>query len=330
MQATFVHDGLAIDYTPGADVSAGDVVVQGGMVGIAKLDISSGVLGALALSGVFDVAKAEEAFASVGGKIYWDADGDPYGGEAGSGAATATASGNTLMGFVAKTAESTDSTVRAKLTLSAAAAEVIGLADLSDVGAMSYTAGKILVADGDSVEPVAVSGDATLAADGELTIAEGAVEDSMIEALSDGEILIGVDGTAANNAKVTVSGDAALANDGTLTLAAANLPTTEAIADPGDAGAIAVTNSGSCPIVSEGAETRTLADPTFAGQILNLCFKTDGGAVTITAASPINQTGNNTMLFEDEGDNLVLIGCNDGADIEWRVVANDGVTLSTV
>lgn len=39
-QATFVHDGRAIDYTPGGDVAAGDVVVQGELVGIAKTPIA--------------------------------------------------------------------------------------------------------------------------------------------------------------------------------------------------------------------------------------------------------------------------------------------------
>jgi hypothetical protein len=45
------------------------------------------------------------------------------------------------------------------------------LADLADVGATAYTAGKILVADGDSFEEVAVSSHATLAANGALTLA---------------------------------------------------------------------------------------------------------------------------------------------------------------
>ena len=59
--ATFIHDGRSIDYTPGADVSAGDVVVQNDLVGIAKLDIASGVLGALAVTGVFDLPKTVAA-----------------------------------------------------------------------------------------------------------------------------------------------------------------------------------------------------------------------------------------------------------------------------
>lgn len=102
------------------------------------------------------------------------------------------------------------------------------------------------------------------------------------------------------------------------------------ITDPGDEGAIPVTESGYCDLVSAAAETRTLADPTFPGQVLILCFKTDGGAITITAASPVNQTGNNTLLFEDAGDALKLYGSTDGADTEWRIDSNDGIALSTV
>ena len=72
--ARFIHDGDAIDYTPGADVNAGDVVVQGDLIGIAKLDIASAVLGALAVTGVFDFPKTAgvgEAIAA-GAKVYWD------------------------------------------------------------------------------------------------------------------------------------------------------------------------------------------------------------------------------------------------------------------
>ena len=35
------QDGAAIDYTPGTDVAAGDVVVQGELVGVAKRDSGS-------------------------------------------------------------------------------------------------------------------------------------------------------------------------------------------------------------------------------------------------------------------------------------------------
>ena len=48
--ATFVHDGNAIDYTPGAQVAAGAVVVQGELIGVAKTPIAANALGALAVN----------------------------------------------------------------------------------------------------------------------------------------------------------------------------------------------------------------------------------------------------------------------------------------
>ena len=91
------------------------------------------------------------------------------------------------------------------------------LSDLSDVGTVVYTAGMVLVADGDSFEEVAVSGDASLASTGALTIATGAVEDSMIEGLAAGQIILGVDGTAANNLKAVLSGHVTMDNTGSVT-----------------------------------------------------------------------------------------------------------------
>ena len=58
MGAQLVQDGRTIDYTPSAFTAAGSVVVQGDLIGIANLDIPAGVLGALAVEGVFDVPKA--------------------------------------------------------------------------------------------------------------------------------------------------------------------------------------------------------------------------------------------------------------------------------
>ena len=72
--ARFIHDGNSIDYTPGSDVSAGNVVVQGDLVGVAKLDIAASALGTLAVAGVFDFPKTAgsgEAIAA-GAKVYWD------------------------------------------------------------------------------------------------------------------------------------------------------------------------------------------------------------------------------------------------------------------
>lgn len=102
------------------------------------------------------------------------------------------------------------------------------------------------------------------------------------------------------------------------------------IADPGNAGAIPVTNSGSVQLVTAGAETRTLAVPQRVGQLLALSMKTDGGDAVVTVAAAVNQAGNNTLTFNDAGDCLVLVGIESGSNKRWRVLSNDGVTLSTV
>jgi len=277
-QARFVQEGLSIDHTPALDVLGGDVVIIGSLVGIAKRGIAADVLGAIALTGVFDVVQAAVVF-TAGDAVYWDADGSPVGGEAESGAATSTATDNTFMGFALVTTEATDATVRLVLrSVEASAAESLSLGQLGDVGAVVYTAGHIIVADGDSYEDVPVSGDATLAGNGALTLAD---------------VL------------------------------------TAAIADPGDAEAIPVTKSGTCPLVTAAAETRTLAIPDHAGQLLNLGFKTDVGDCVVTVASAVNQTGNNTLTFANEGEQILLVAIENGAALAWRVVCSDGVTLST-
>lgn len=114
MQATFIQPGGVIDFTPGSAVVAGQVVVQQNLVGIAKEAIAANVLGSLSVSGVFDVAQAAEII-PAGAPVYWDANGNPVGGVAGTGAATATASGNTFMGFAQAVTAAADATVRIAL-----------------------------------------------------------------------------------------------------------------------------------------------------------------------------------------------------------------------
>lgn len=74
MIATYVQRGEYIDFAPDADVNAGDVIVQGKLVGVSKLDIPAGKLGAIATGGVFDLLKGSEAIA-VGTPVYFDAAG---------------------------------------------------------------------------------------------------------------------------------------------------------------------------------------------------------------------------------------------------------------
>lgn len=123
-QATFVQEGESIDYTPVAAVESGQVVVQNSLVGITRSPIAAGALGSLATVGVFDVVKATGAI-NGGAAVYWDADGDPVGGVAGTGAATTTAEGNTFMGKATIAAGADDETVRVRLEGVASASNTI-------------------------------------------------------------------------------------------------------------------------------------------------------------------------------------------------------------
>ena len=106
---TFLKDGDAIDYTPSVAVTAGDVVVQGTLVGIAKKSIVASVLGALAVVGVFSFDKgtgsAAEAL-TAGAKVYWDSEAEIV---------TATAESNTYVGKVVIAAAEAATTVKVRL-----------------------------------------------------------------------------------------------------------------------------------------------------------------------------------------------------------------------
>jgi len=110
-EAVFVQDGQAIDYTPGSDVAVGQVVVLSDFVGIAKREIKADTLGALAVEGVFDVAKEAGGGVtfSTGDKVYWDDANDVAVTTDGAGA-------NKLLGKAVADAADTDATVRVRLS----------------------------------------------------------------------------------------------------------------------------------------------------------------------------------------------------------------------
>jgi predicted RecA/RadA family phage recombinase len=115
MPATRVSEGHKIDYTPGADVAAGTVVLQGDLFGVAEIDLPANQLGALAVEGVFDITKATTggtAFAA-GADVVWDAGNSRATNTDGSGA-------NKKIGNAAVAAADGDATVRVKLTPGAA------------------------------------------------------------------------------------------------------------------------------------------------------------------------------------------------------------------
>ena len=105
MYAQFIHDGRSIDFLSATDVPAGSVIVQGSLVGVTKLDVKANRLGALAVVGVFDIAKGNVAI-PIGSKVYWDATAKQ---------AVLTASGNAPLGVAVQDATAGDDLVRVRL-----------------------------------------------------------------------------------------------------------------------------------------------------------------------------------------------------------------------
>lgn len=108
--------GDVLDHTFAADATAGDMIVRGNAVHpvVRDVDYLSNPLGTVYNDGVFDIPKANESIGD-GAVVYWDADGNPYGGTAGSGCATHTSSGNKVAGTCIKAAGATDTYVRIAL-----------------------------------------------------------------------------------------------------------------------------------------------------------------------------------------------------------------------
>lgn len=89
--------------------------------------------------------------------------------------------------------------------------------------------------------------------------------------------------------------------------------------DPGDAASIYVDRSPMfVPLVSAGAETRTLARPTKEGAILFLYMRTDAGDITLTVTGGFNEDGETTMVFSDAGQLAAFVSCYDGTNYHWR------------
>lgn len=106
--------------------------------------------------------------------------------------------------------------------------------------------------------------------------------------------------------------------------------TTNVIADPGDAGAIPVTRSGVCALTSAGAETRTLAIPTFLGQRLTLVCDTYVGDIVVATSTAVNVANNNRLTFGAVSEALELVAVSVAGALVWQIGWNDGVGLTTV
>ena len=102
--AVVISEGRTVPYTPSSAVTAGDVVVQGELVGVAHNAIAANQKGALTVAGLIQFPKATTSGSAItaGANAYWDA---------GNEIATTTVGSNKLLGKVPVAAADDDSTV---------------------------------------------------------------------------------------------------------------------------------------------------------------------------------------------------------------------------
>ena len=106
--------------------------------------------------------------------------------------------------------------------------------------------------------------------------------------------------------------------NGTFSIAGANSETTTT-----NAGAISISKL-MTNISTAGAESRTLAAPSAAGQLKIIVMSVDGGDCTLSLANVYGGSAATTATFDDVGDSLVLISTGTS---KWLVLGNTA-TLS--
>lgn len=278
-----MHKPNVIDYTPGSDVIAGQVVVIGTIPMIAPVAIASGVKGVLNASGIWKVPQAAEAI-TAGDAVYWDADGTPVTGTALSGAATGTSSANNLMGVAIATSVNTDTYVYVMLTAAKRTATIAGAVTATDITGADST-----------LTIVGLS-----AAQGGLVSVTGALSTTSGNAGGAGSLVGGVGGATGAGGAAVVTGGASGATSGTGGAAAVT---------GGAAGSAAGNAIGGAASVTGGIGKGNLAGGagSLVGGVGGLTGA--GGAIVVTAGAGGATSGTGGAVVVAAGD-----GTNGDAD----------------
>lgn len=105
MKNQVFKDGWHLPFTAGANITGGDLVKVGSVIGVATGDIASGADGVAVVHGVYSVGKESEAI-DQGTALYY---------KESTGKVTATAQGNTFAGYAWGSALLADTTVDLRL-----------------------------------------------------------------------------------------------------------------------------------------------------------------------------------------------------------------------
>lgn len=125
-------EGDKINGSAGTARTQGDVVVLGSIPLVVEATVDTTQIPVLNCEGIWDVPKTSDSF-TAGDSVYWDADGDPVTGTAGSGAADSSAATGHLMGIATADAASGDEYVRVKLTAAQRTATIAGSVTADDI-----------------------------------------------------------------------------------------------------------------------------------------------------------------------------------------------------
>ena len=274
-----MHKDSVIDYTPGSDVIAGQVVTIGTIPMIAPVAIASGVKGVLVANGIWKVPQAAEVI-TAGDAVYWDTNGTPVTGTSLSGAATATATSNNLMGVAIATTANTETYVYVMLTAAKRTTAIAGSVTADDITGSDAT--------------LAIAG--LSAAQGGLVSVTGALSTTSGNAGGAGSLVGGVGGATGAGGAAVVTGGASGATSGTGGAATVT---------GGAAGSAAGNAVGGAASVTGGAGKGNLAGG--AGSVVGGAggLTGAGGAIAVTggAGGATSGTGGAIVVAAGDGTN---------------------------
>lgn len=105
-EATYIQDGMIIDYTAASAIVAGQVIPLVTRVGVALEDIAANATGSVKITGVFECAAETGVAFDVGDQLYWDDTNNRL---------TKTATGNTPAGIAVEPKATAGTTAKVKI-----------------------------------------------------------------------------------------------------------------------------------------------------------------------------------------------------------------------
>jgi predicted RecA/RadA family phage recombinase len=284
--------GDAIDYTPASAVYGGDIVLVGTVPCLVTVDIAANVKGSVKTDGVWKIPKTSDTF-TAGDAVYWDADGDPVTGTAGTGAADSSAATGNLIGMATADAATGDDYVYVKANGMKRTATIAGSVTADDITATDSSLGIAGIAAAQGGAIVVTGGTSSTAgnAGGAVSLVGGTpgVTGAGGAASVTGGIGGATSGTGGAASLTGGAGTAGNANGGAVTIQGGEPH------GSGQQGTVIaqglITQSGTTAVAITGATTLTLAD---SGGIFTV---SQGAAYDIDLPSPTVGAGVR-MIFQ--------------------------------